>query len=136
MIEIGQHRMIAVRERVNGKFVTKRGPDGSIERRMVEDKVERVTHATLGGSFGSDRRFKLRVRLLPGDLIEIGPSTTRRRYTAEIKDVYRWLILRYANLARLEKARAKKAKKAERRESARLDRAEIRFRKKLKEEAQ
>jgi hypothetical protein len=133
--EIGQHKMIIVRQRVNGQLVPRLGPDGQPERRLIKAVTTRITQKTLDGTFGPDRKFRLVVRLKPGDIIEIGPHTTRRRYSATIQDVYRWMIWKYVNLTRLEKARETKARKQARLERARLDRAEARLRRQARAEA-
>jgi hypothetical protein len=94
----------------------------------------RVTFAPLGGQFGSDKRKRLVVTLIAGDVIQMRPEKTRRVVSMLAVDVYRILLRNEANKATLEKARAKKIRKQEQRESARIKRADAKLRAELRAE--
>jgi hypothetical protein len=94
-----------------------------------ESPVRAITIDELGGAFGADKRRRLIVELAAGDVITFRPSGTTRKRTITLRavDAYRFAIQCRANLANLEKARAKKARKAERLAAARLASAERRL---------
>lgn len=96
----------------------------------------RVTFAPLGGQFGSDKRKRLVVTLIAGDVIQMRPEKTRRVVSMLAVDVYRIMLRNEANKATLEKARATKIRKQERRESARIriQRADAKLRAELRAE--
>lgn len=106
-----------------------RDPDGSV----VGSKPSPVKVRTLnplGHAFGGDHDKRLVVTAHPMDLIGIRPERTARELTIAARDLYRYL--RYllqcaANMANLERARARKAAKAERLARERNRRAEKRL---------
>jgi hypothetical protein len=110
-----------------------RDVDGNITGQK-ESPVCAVTREPLGGAFGADKRRRLIVALAAGDTIQLRPHGTRRSISLRAADVYRYAIQCQANLANLERARARKAKKGEQRERARLDAAERRLREAAKRE--
>lgn len=93
----------------------------------------RVTAAELGGNFGSDRRRRLVVTLLAGDLVSFRPERTRQVVTMLAVDLYRVALRAVANRISLEKARNRKVAVAARRMAARIRRADQRMSRPLEE---
>lgn len=103
-----------------------RDPDGSV----VGSKPSPVKVRTLnplGHAFGGDHDKRLVVTAHPMDLIGIRPERTARELTIAARDLYRYLLQCAANMANLERARARKAAKAERLARERNRRAEKRL---------
>ncbi len=94
----------------------------------------RVTFNPLGGQFGSDKRKRLVVTLIAGDVIQIRPEKTRRVVSMLAADVYRIMLRNEANKGTLEKARLAKIKKQERRESNRIKYADAKRKAELRAE--
>lgn len=129
MIEIGRTSLRPIRRREKGskKLVPVLDAQGQPEKRIVANEVVRVTRKELDGSFGRDRHRKLVVKLKAGDVLEMWPQGTRQKVTIEIAQVYRQAIHYKAQIALLEKARARKVAKANARAQARMHRAEARL---------
>lgn len=94
----------------------------------------RVTFNPLGGNFGSDKRKRLVVTLLAGDVIQCRPEKTRRTVSMLAVDVYRIMLRNEANKFTLEKARAAKIRKQDRLERARISRADAKLKAELRAE--
>lgn len=86
-----------------------------------------ITIKALGGAFGCDSDKRLIVTLDTEDLITLRPERTQRPVSIAAADVYRFALMCKANLAHLERARAKKAAKAQRLANQRQARAEKRL---------
>lgn len=120
MIEIGKSKTIAIKQRdASGKLVAVAGPDGETATKTIANEIWRVTRNTLGGCYGSDKRKKLVVGLVNGDLLTLRPQGTRREVTVSLFDIYHWTLRTSALKVQLEKARLKKAAKQRQRESRR-----------------
>lgn len=96
--------------------------------------VSRATFNPLGGQFGSDKRKRLVVTLIDGDVIQMRPEKTRRVVSMLAADVYRMMLRNEANKGTLEKARLAKIKKQERRESNRIKYADQKLKRELRAE--
>lgn len=96
------------------------------EQMLKEIPARRITKDELGPSFGSDRKRRLIVALVDGDLISFRPEKASKKRTKMMKaaDLYRYVIMCEATAARMAKLRQMKEKKAERLAAARLKRAE------------
>lgn len=94
--------------------------------------VRRVT-STRAEKYGPDHKRRLVVTIHPGnghdvpDRIELRPERRRQGESANVDDIYRWLIKCRVNRTLLEKARQKKQKLADRRLKARIARADRKF---------
>lgn len=130
MIEIGKSRLVTVKvkNKRTGKLVPKIGSDGKPEQKLKESNVWRVTRDALDGTFGRDRGRRLVVGIVGVDQLVFRPQGTRQEVRLNIDDAYSIALQRRANLAVLERARARKVAKAERLEAARIVREEKRIR--------
>lgn len=93
--------------------------------------VRRVANDELGGAYGSDKRRRLVVTIIPGnggtvqDIIQLKPEGRRETAakSALLVDIWSYLLRCEANKSKMEKLRAKLAKKREKeaaRESRRI----------------
>jgi hypothetical protein len=107
------------------KTIKRTKPSGEIVERVTSSIVRRVTR----DEYGHNSRYtrKLVVVLHPRDLITIYPKGTRQKYSANIWDIYQWMVRGSVLKKQLEKARDRKLKKAALRERRRLDAAERRL---------
>lgn len=130
MIEIGKSRLVTVKvkNKRTGKLVPKIGSDGKPEQKLKESNVWRVTRDALDGTFGRDRGRRLVVGIVGVDQLVFRPQGTRQEVRLNIDDAYSIALQRRANLAVLERARARKVANAERLEAARIVREEKRIR--------
>jgi len=126
MIEIGKPKTVTLRKRVAGRFVVVTDDNGPVTK-TVSSEVRRVTKKPLDGSFCRHRGRKLVVRLASGDLLSLKPKGTRKVMTAQLSDVYRWMIQCAADKIRMEKLRNRKVAKQARLERMRIKAAENRL---------
>ena len=138
MIQIGKLRLVSIRmkDRDTGKLVVVKDPEGNPEKKSRQDLVERVTQEPLGFGFGPDSKRPLVVRLVAPDQIEFKPYKTTRSVRANLRDLYRYVLMCQAQAENLRKARDRKAKKAERLASRRLASAERRLTRGVKRDRQ
>ncbi len=94
---------------------------------QLDSPAQAITREPLGGAFGPDKARRLIVTMASADLIVLRPERTCRPVHIAAKDVYRLALLARANLANLEKARARKAKRAASLAAIRVARAERRL---------
>lgn len=92
---------------------------GKENERITADVIRRITRKAYGHNSTWTR--KLVVQLEGEDLITIWPVRTKARYSANVWDIYAWLVRSQVLSQRLAKARDRKAKRAEQRERRRLD---------------
>lgn len=103
----------------------------------LRKSISRRTNTALDGSFGRERNRRIVVTLHPGngldvpDTLEFRPERTRRREFITVASCYRLAIQGRLQKARLEKARKAKEKKSLQRASARVARADRKFRNQL-----
>lgn len=136
MIELGLQRIVAVRTRKGKRLVPVLGADNQPVTKTVNAVVKRITRNELDGSFGRDRGRKLVVTLESIDLLCLKPERTRsgQKLCAPLAEVYRWMVMRRANKAHLEKARERKLSRQRQREQRSIDRAEQRLLRQAREE--
>lgn len=99
-----------------------------------EAPVKAITIDPLGGSFGADKERKLIVILAAGDVIKFKLQGSPRFITVLAKDAYRMAIDREAMKIHMKKMGERKAVIAAKRERAKLDRDERRFKAKVRRE--
>lgn len=138
MNEIGASRIVKVRTVVTAHGKRKLVPkmeNGQPVTRITNAEVWRCTRGELDGSFGRDRGRKLVVGLLTPDLLVLYPKGTRQKVTLPIDEVYRIALVRKANISHMAEMRERKVKRQAQRERRRLDAAERRIRRPVKEDA-
>lgn len=102
-------------------------PRQRVNHHILTAPAFRMTRAVLGGAFGTDKKHELVVGLEAGDIISFRPARTQRKVTATAVQLYRAVLQWQANVANLEKARARKAALALQRERRSIARAEARL---------
>lgn len=130
MLEIGRNRKVRLVTGFGANAEPVLDEDGKPQIKSVPEEIWRITRDNLGHHHGPDKRRRLVVGLLSGDILAMRPEG-RRRETAEVQltlhDVYAYALRSRAMSVQLEKARQKKAAKAARREKARIAAADRRM---------
>ena len=131
MNEIGKRRTryAKTRDKKTGKLVIKLDEQGRPVCRTLSDNVFRVTRDELGGQFGKDKRRKLVIGLVDGDIISLRPQGTRQEVTLKLEDVYRFALRCMAQRKVLEKARDRKINLQAQRERAKIARYDRKIKK-------